>query len=119
MTGWQQFDENREVQMKHFERIQIGEVAYNAATRSFEALVTVHDGVTVRRYPCAIDGPITLSFEDASRGLSNQALRRHRSRSGLYSQMTKVKSAQRAGRPRFDLRSWLEQLLVFPGRHAA
>ncbi len=105
--------------MKHFERIQIGEVAYNAATRSFEALVTVREGDTIRRYPCTIDAPITMSFESASRGLSKQAQRRHRSRNCIYSQMTGTKSAQRAGRPRFDPRSWLEQVLVFPGKHAA
>lgn len=57
--------------------LQLSDVIYNAANQSFEALVTVHDASGARSYACAIDAPITMEFEDAARGLSTQALRRH------------------------------------------
>lgn len=105
--------------MTQTQRIQIGPVAYNATTQSFEALVTVHDGKRMRRYPCAIDAPISMSFEDASDGLSRQALRRHRAGQGLHSQMLRADPPVRAGRPHFDPRGWLQSLLVLPGKRAA
>ena len=55
--------------------IQLTDVTYNAATQCFEALVTVQDGEQLRRYACAIDAPITMSYRDAADGLSRQALR--------------------------------------------
>lgn len=57
--------------------LQLSDVIYNAATQSFEALVTVHDPNGARRYACAIDAPITMEFEDAAAGLATQAIRRH------------------------------------------
>lgn len=63
--------------------VQLSEVVYNAATQSFEARATVHGETGARIYPCAIDAPITMSFEDAAAGLSRQALRRHRMGRGL------------------------------------
>lgn len=58
--------------------LQLGDAIYNAATQSFEARVTVHDHTGTRSYACAIAAPITMEFEDAARGLSIQAMRRHR-----------------------------------------
>ncbi|WP_299727570.1 orotidine 5-phosphate decarboxylase [uncultured Tateyamaria sp.] len=58
--------------------LQLSDVIYNAANQTFEALVSVHDGSNARRYACAIDAPIDMEFEDAARGLSTQALRRHK-----------------------------------------
>ncbi len=58
--------------------LQLGDVIYNAASQRFEALVTVHDRPGARRYACAIDAPIDMEFEDAARGLSTQAMRRHK-----------------------------------------
>lgn len=78
--------------------LQLSDVIYNAANQSFEALVTVHDATGIRRYACAIDAPIDMEFEDAARGLSTQALRRH----GLGradSVQTPAQIVQRAGRP--------------------
>lgn len=57
--------------------LQLSDVIYNAATQSFEALVTVHDAGGARSYACAIDAPITMEFEDAAKGLTTQAMRRH------------------------------------------
>jgi len=57
--------------------LQLSDVIYNAATQSFEALVTVHDASGQQRYVCAIDAPIDMAFEDAAQGLTKQALRWH------------------------------------------
>jgi hypothetical protein len=99
--------------------IQSTDVHYNAATQSFEALVTVHDGERSRKYACAIDAPITMSFEDAAEGLRTQALRRMNAGGGLYSEIQRPAPAQRAGRRSFDPIRWLESLMDLPGRHAA
>ena len=56
--------------------LQLSDVIYNAATQSFEALVTVHDAGQARSYACAIDAPITMEFADAASGLATQAMRR-------------------------------------------
>ncbi|MGC1495365.1 MAG: orotidine 5-phosphate decarboxylase [Sulfitobacter sp.] len=102
--------------------IQLTDVIYNAATQSFEALVTVHDNDVSRKYACAINAPITMSFQDAAKGLTTQALRRHNARGGVYSEMQFSAPVQRAGRRRFDPIRWLENLVQLPGgknRHAA
>jgi hypothetical protein len=90
--------------------VHISDVIYNASTQCFEALVTVLSGTRTGKYPCAIEAPITMSFEDASDGLMTQALRRHTQRNGLQSQMRNHAPLPRAGRQRFDPRDWLEQL---------
>ena len=99
--------------------IQLTDVIYNAANQSFEALVTVHDGDNSRKYPCAIDAPISMSFADAATGLTRQALRRHRARGGTYSQTTHHVPTQRAGLANFDPMRWLESLVHLHGRRAA
>ncbi len=57
--------------------LQFSDVIYNAANQTFEALVTVHDRSGARRYACAISAPIEMEFEEAAKGLSTQAMRRH------------------------------------------
>ena len=57
--------------------LQLTDVIYNAATQSFDALVTVHDSTGARSYACSIDAPITMEFDDAAQGLVTQAMRRH------------------------------------------
>ncbi|WP_223424152.1 orotidine 5-phosphate decarboxylase [Tateyamaria pelophila] len=57
--------------------LQLSDVIYNAATQSFEALVTLHDNRGSRTYACAIDAPINMNFEDAAARLAAQAKRRH------------------------------------------
>ena len=99
--------------------VQLTDVIYNAANQSFEALVTVHDGDSSRKYACAIDAPISMSFSDAAEGLTRQAIRRHKSRGGIYSEVKRHVPAQRAGRPGFDPIRWLESLVHLPGRRAA
>ena len=91
--------------------IQLTDVTYNAATQCFEALVTVQDGEQLRRYACAIDAPITMSYRDAADGLSRQALRRHAQKRGLSSEVLRHVPAQRrfastrVERQRFSSRS--------------
>lgn len=64
---------------------EIGDVIYNAAEQSFQAKVIVRDQGQSTSYPCAIEAPITMSFERAARGLAKQALRRHGKPSALRS----------------------------------
>lgn len=99
--------------------IQLADVIYNAANQSYEALVTVHDGAQTRKYACSINAPLTTSFKDAASGLSKQALRRHASRGGIFSEIRAANVAPRAGRQKFDPMQWLEQLISLPGRRAA
>jgi len=66
-------------------KIELNHVHYNAATQSFEGLVTLKDGQQTHSYPCAINAPIDMSFERASEGLTQQALRRHGKPHGLRS----------------------------------
>jgi hypothetical protein len=66
-------------------KTQMTDVFYNAAEQAFEATVTVYDKGETVSYPCAISAPITMSFEDAAKGLTKQALRRHGKPSALRS----------------------------------
>ncbi len=99
--------------------IQLTDVRYNAASQTFEALVTVHDNTLVRRYACAFQAPMTLTFDDAAKGLAKQAIRRHQHRGGLFSEPNSHKPRQRAGRPGFDPVRWLESLITRSDRTAA
>ncbi len=99
--------------------IELSDVRYNASTGCFEASVTVHDNSTIRSYACEIDAPISMTFEDAAKGLARQAIRRHQSRGGLFSEITSYTPRARAGRPGFDPVRWLEELVTRPGRRAA
>lgn len=99
--------------------IQLTEVIYNAANQSFEALVTVHDGELSRKYACAINAPISMTFEDAAKGLTTQAIRRHQTNDGTFSEIKFPAPTQRAGRRSFDPMRWLENLVQIPGRRAA
>lgn len=100
-------------------QIQLTDVIYNAGTQSFEALVTIIEGERFCKYACAIDAPISMSFEDAAKGLSRQATRRHGGRGGIFSETRREGAPQRAGRPRFDPKEWLANIIKLPGRNAA
>ena len=100
-------------------KVQITDVVYNAGTQCFEALVTVMSDSKTAKYPCAIEAPITISFEQASHGLEKQALRRHKAGKGMHSQMRHHVANTRAGRPSFDPRAWLAQLGFGPLNRAA
>lgn len=99
--------------------IQLSDVIYNAAEQTFEALVAVHQDGTSRRYACSIDAPITMTFKQAAEGLKKQAIRRDRSGSGIYSERVLRAAKLRAGRPRFDPRRWLENIVALSGNRAA
>ena len=99
--------------------IQLSDVIYNAAEQTFEAVVAVHRDGNARRYACAINAPITMTFEQAAAGLKKQAIRRDRQGVGMYSEQVRRAAQQRAGRPRFDPRRWLESLIAMPGNRAA
>jgi len=98
---------------------QLNQVSYNAANQCFEALVIVTQDGTRRAYACAIEAPITLSFEQAADGLRTQALRRSREATGMYSQMRHAPVRPRAGRAVFDPRKWLAQLGLSGFKNAA
>ncbi|WP_370399168.1 orotidine 5-phosphate decarboxylase [Sulfitobacter sp. JB4-11] len=98
---------------------QITDVIYNASSQSFEALVTVYDAGTSRRYACAIKAPMTMSFETAAKGLQRQAQRQHDGDRGLRSFTGSAMTRPRAGRPAFDPVRWLEGLLKRPDQNAA
>ncbi|QUJ76553.1 orotidine 5-phosphate decarboxylase [Sulfitobacter albidus] len=100
--------------------VTLSDVTYNAGTQCFEARAHINDGAGQRSYACAIDAPINMSFEQAADGLRRQALRRDAKGTGLRSQMrAHTAPQQRAGRARFDPRTWLAQLGLSPDRHAA
>lgn len=99
--------------------VQLADVIYNAANQTFEALATVHSEGRTRKYACEINAPITMTFKEAAAGLTKQALRRESHRGGLYSEASVHVAHQRAGRPRFDPRRWLEELIAMPGNRAA
>ncbi len=91
--------------------IQLTDVIYNAANQSFEALVTVHDNDVSRKYACAINAPINMTFQNAAKGLKTQAMRRHQTRGGVYSEMQFATPQKRAARRPFDPMRWLESLV--------
>lgn len=91
-------------------QVQLSQVIYNAANQSFEALATITNQTDTKTFPCSIEAPITISFERAAEGLKTQALRKSASSHGMYSQMRHHMATVRAGRPRFDPRTWLAQL---------
>lgn len=99
--------------------IQISDVIYNAGTQSFDALVIVHDGAQSRKYACSINAPINMTFKDAAFGLQKQAMRRHRTKRGIFSEVRNNAARPRAGRASFDPRHWLQQLVNLPGRRVA
>lgn len=56
---------------------QIHNVTYNAATRAFEARVSISEAGEVITYPCALRGPIDMDITVASRKLADLAQRQH------------------------------------------
>jgi hypothetical protein len=111
--------ERVEANKMYTQPVQLNDVIYNAAEQSFEALVTVYEDGNMRKYACAIDAPIEMSFADAAAGLRKQAMRRHKQRGGMYSEVTRHNPSQRAGRKGFDALHWIESLVHLPGRRAA
>jgi len=99
--------------------VQLSDVIYNPINQSFEALATVYQDNQGRKYACAIDAPITMSFEDAAEGLKRQALRHHRGKRFLYSELRRHVATPRAGRSASGSLHWIERLMGLPGRFAA
>lgn len=91
-------------------QVQLSNVIYNAGNQCFEALATVTTQSATKTHACAIEAPISMSFEQAAEGLKLQALRQNEKGAGMYSQMRHHVATARAGRPRFDPRTWLAQL---------
>ncbi|ASM73633.1 orotidine 5-phosphate decarboxylase [Pseudosulfitobacter pseudonitzschiae] len=84
--------------------VELNSVIYNATTQSFEALVTVHAPQGARKYACAIDAPITMTYANAASGLATQALRRHAGPHGLSSSSTLTDAQNRARAGKFQTR---------------
>lgn len=99
--------------------IQMNDVRYNAANQCFEATVIVHDNSTVRSYACALNGPISMSFQDAAKGLSTQAIGRHQHRGGLFSETKFTLPRKRPTRSKRTPAAWLQDLLHIPNSEAA
>ena len=99
--------------------IQLDDVRYNAAAQQFEASVRVHDNTILRTYACAIAAPISLPFAQAAKGLAKQAIHRHVSRDGFFSQITPGVLHQPTGKRSVDPVRWLEHLMNQPERTAA
>lgn len=99
--------------------IQLADVIYNAANQCFEGLVTVHDKYGSARYACAINAPITMSFEDAAKGLATQARRRHAAKGSLRSKRLYQAPRSRAGRMGRDPVKWLAELISGTDKKAA
>lgn len=100
-------------------KVQLSDVIYNAASQCFEALVTVSDSALAKQYPCAIEAPITMTFQQAAMGLEKQALRKHSSGRSLFSKTLRNRPTVRAGRAAFDPQLWLDQLGLMTHRNAA
>ncbi len=62
---------------------QIGKVIYNPETQSFEALVTFHSPLGRLRVPSDFPAALDTSFEQATRGLWQAALRKLNTRGVL------------------------------------
>jgi len=99
--------------------IEMKDVRYNPANQCFEASVTVHDYSTVRTYACAIEAPMSMSFANAAKGLTKQAIRRHQRKGGLFSEMERFIPRSRAARRSFVPGRWMRDLLNIPGREVA
>ncbi len=100
-------------------KVKISDVIYNAATSSFEALVTVYGEHMPRKYACSIDAPIALPFEEAAAGLKRQALRRHKAETGMFSVISPNRPAPRAGRAPRTLSTWIKSLPTLRDDRAA
>jgi len=100
--------------------IQISDVIYNAATQTFDALVTVKDTTGTVKYPCSIEAPITLPFAEAAKGLKQQAVRRHsQPAGGIYAKIASYRPAHRAPRKTFDVRGWINDMQSTIGQRIA
>tara|TARA_R110002124_G_scaffold44532_3_gene135755 strand:+ start:790 stop:1104 length:315 start_codon:yes stop_codon:yes gene_type:complete len=99
--------------------VQLSDVIYNAADQTFEALVSVCKDGSSRKYACSIQAPISMTFAEAAKGLSTQAIRRDTKRGGMYSELILRAAKQRAGRPHFDPRRWLDSIMGLHGNRAA
>lgn len=91
--------------------IQVSDVRYNPAAQQYEALVTVHDNTTVRKYPCAVAAPLTMDFEDIAKALSKQAIRRHQVQGGLFSHLDVPAPRHHPGRKVLAPARWLDALI--------
>jgi len=99
--------------------LQLSDVIYNAASQSFEALVTVHDQRGARSYGCAINAPIDMTFEDAAAGLATQAMRRHSHGRADATRLPAPGVSQRAGRIVAGLRHMAIDRFATSGARAA
>ncbi len=94
--------------------IELSDVRYNAANQQFEAAVTVHDNSTVRTYACAIEAPISTSFEDAAQRLGKTAIEQHQNHGGLFSETQRFTPLKNALIPPKTRSGWLRRMLQTP-----
>ncbi len=101
-------------------KTELTDVIYNAASQAFEARVAVHGPDGLESYACAIEAPITMSFKDAAKGLTRQALRKHGAPRGMRSWIAPANVERVATRTAERLRRGLPlgQYGFFRGRAA-
>lgn len=56
-------------------RMTLHAIGYNASRGAFEARVDIHRAGTTFRYPCSVEGPVTLEPETVRQSLLHQAER--------------------------------------------
>ncbi|WP_298259992.1 hypothetical protein [uncultured Litoreibacter sp.] len=76
-------------------RTEVQNLNYNAATRSFQALVVFHEGRETRKVPISAPLPITADFKDVSTTLVARA-KAHRAKGRAL--LMARSSAQKAGK---------------------
>lgn len=62
-------------------------IQYNSVTNTFDALVTLFTSEGEYRYPCAVEGAITMPPAAAAFKLTRQAKQRHASQHGLRAEI--------------------------------
>lgn len=99
-------------------RTQIGDVSYNAASQSFQALVSFHTQGGRVRVAAEFESPVSEDFEVVTEGLWQDALRRRNDPHALHARLEahRVISRRNAQRSMPPMQRWFESLI---GREAA
>ncbi|SNR48928.1 hypothetical protein [Puniceibacterium sediminis] len=94
-------------------RTQIGDVTYNAATQSFEALVTFHTKAGRVRVAAEFHAPLSEDFEVVTESLWQDALDRRRDPLALHARLEahRVITRRNTAHTMPPLQRWFEALI--------
>lgn len=81
--GWE--DNKRHRLEAEMQRIELGDVRYNAKQGAFEARVDIHREGQVFRYPCEVQGPLDMDIVRVKQHLTQRAINMSDSPSRLHS----------------------------------